>query len=68
LIDRIIDFSARNRPLVFVCVAAAVWAGWRWMGRIPLDVLPNLGDTQVIVYSRWDRSPDLVEDQVTFRW
>jgi Cu(I)/Ag(I) efflux system membrane protein CusA/SilA len=66
MIDRIIDFSARHRPLVFVCVAAAVWAGWRWMGRIPLDVLPNLGDTQVIVYSRWDRSPDVVEDQVTF--
>jgi Cu(I)/Ag(I) efflux system membrane protein CusA/SilA len=66
MIERIIEFSARNRPLVFVCVALAVWGGWGWMHRIPLDVLPDLGDTQVILYSRWDRSPDIVEDQVTF--
>jgi Cu(I)/Ag(I) efflux system membrane protein CusA/SilA len=66
MIDRIIDFSARNRWLVLVCVAALAIAGWRSVQHIPLDVLPNLGDTQVIVYSRWDRSPDIVEDQVTF--
>ena len=34
--------------------------------RIPLDALPDLSDTQVIIYSRWDRSPDIVEDQVTY--
>ena len=28
--------------------------------------IPDLGDTQVIVYSRWDRSPDIVEAQVTY--
>jgi Cu(I)/Ag(I) efflux system membrane protein CusA/SilA len=33
---------------------------------VPLDALPDLSDTQVIVYSRWDRSPDIVEDQVTY--
>ncbi len=33
---------------------------------IPLDALPDLSDTQVIVYSRWDRSPDIIEDQVTY--
>ena len=33
---------------------------------MPLDAIPDLSDTQVIVYSRWDRSPDLVEDQVTY--
>ncbi|HLP31626.1 MAG TPA: CusA/CzcA family heavy metal efflux RND transporter, partial [Geothrix sp.] len=32
----------------------------------PLDAIPDLSDTQVIVYSRWDRSPDIVEDQVTY--
>src|SRR5205823_8202289 len=36
------------------------------MQRVPLDALPDLSDTQVIVYSRWDRSPDVVEDQVTY--
>lgn len=33
---------------------------------IPLDAIPDLSDTQVIVYSRWDRSPDILEDQVTY--
>ncbi len=66
MIDRVIEFSARNRALVLVCVALAAWGGWWSMHHIPLDVLPNLGDTQVILYSRWDRSPDIVEDQVTF--
>ena len=66
MIDRIIEFSARNRFLVFLFVAAAALAGWWSMNRIPLDAIPDLSDTQVIVYSRWDRSPDIVEDQVTY--
>ena len=33
---------------------------------MPLDATPDLSDTQVIIYSRWDRSPDIVEDQVTY--
>ncbi len=31
-----------------------------------LDAIPELSDTQVIIYSRWDRSPDILEDQVTY--
>ncbi len=33
---------------------------------VPLDAIPDLSDTQVIIYSRWDRSPDIIEDQVTY--
>ena len=44
---------------------ALVIAFWT-MRNIPLDALPDLSDTQVIVYSRWDRSPDIIEDQVTY--
>jgi Cu(I)/Ag(I) efflux system membrane protein CusA/SilA len=33
---------------------------------MPLDAIPDLSDTQVIIYSRWDRSPDIVEQQVTY--
>jgi Cu(I)/Ag(I) efflux system membrane protein CusA/SilA len=33
---------------------------------MPLDAIPDLSDTQVIVYSKWDRSPDIMEDQVTY--
>ena len=66
MIDRIIEFSARNRFLVFLFVIAATLAGWWAMKTIPLDAIPDLSDTQVIVYSRWDRSPDIMEDQVTY--
>jgi copper/silver efflux system protein len=66
VIDRIIEFSARNRLVVFLLVAAAVVAGVWSMRTVPLDALPDLSDTQVIVYSRWDRSPDIIEDQVTY--
>ena len=36
------------------------------MRHVPLDAIPDLSDTQVIVFSRWDRSPDILEDQVTY--
>ena len=36
------------------------------MRHVNLDAIPDLSDTQVIIYSRWDRSPDLIEDQVTY--
>jgi Cu(I)/Ag(I) efflux system membrane protein CusA/SilA len=65
-IDAVIEFSARNRVAVFVVVAIGVVAGVWSMRTAPLDAIPDLSDTQVIVYSRWDRSPDIVEDQVTY--
>src|ERR1041385_908611 len=34
--------------------------------RLPCDALPDTGDRQVIVFSRWDRSPGIIEDQVTY--
>ncbi|BCS32519.1 cation transporter [Luteitalea sp. TBR-22] len=66
MIDRIIEWSARNRIAVFLAVAIATAAGVWSMRTIPLDAIPDLSDTQVIVYSRWDRSPDILEDQVTY--
>ncbi len=66
MIDRIIEFSAKNRFLVIMLVAGAALLGWSSMHKVPLDAIPDLSDTQVIVYSRWDRSPDIVEDQVTY--
>ncbi len=33
---------------------------------VPLDAIADVGDTQVIVYSRWDRNPDAIEAQVTY--
>jgi Cu(I)/Ag(I) efflux system membrane protein CusA/SilA len=66
MIERIIEFSVRNRFLVFALTAAACLGGWWSMRHVALDAIPDLSDTQVIVYSKWDRSPDLVEDQVTY--
>lgn len=66
MINRIVDFSVRNRMMVFSVVAALCLAGWWSMHHLDLDAIPDLSDTQVIVYSRWDRSPDLIEAQVTY--
>lgn len=66
MIDRIVDLSVNNRFIVFILIAAACIAGWWSMNRVALDAIPDLSDTQVIVYSRWDRSPDIIEDQVTY--
>ena len=66
MIDRIIEFSGRNKFAVFVLIGFALAAGWWSMMNMPLDAIPDLSDTQVIVYSRWDRSPDIMEDQVTY--
>jgi len=66
MIKAIIRFSAENAVLV-VAATLVLLAGAYWtMRNIPLDALPDLSDTQVIVYSRWDRSPDIIEDQVTY--
>ena len=66
MINRIIDFSVHNKVIVFALVAAACIAGWWSLQHVALDAIPDLSDTQVIVFSRWDRSPDIVEDQVTY--
>jgi len=66
VINAIIELSARNKMIVFIAVAAAVMGGLWSMRTVPLDALPDMSDTQVIVYSRWDRSPDIMEDQVTY--
>src|SRR4030095_13803225 len=66
MVERIIEFSARNRVLVLLLTGAALLGAVWCVRHIPLDAIPDLSDTQVIVYSRWDRSPDVIEDQVTY--
>ncbi len=66
MIDRIIEFSAANKFIVLLLIGVLTAVGIWSMYNVPLDAIPDLSDTQVIVYSRWDRSPDIVEDQVTY--
>ena len=66
MVERIIDFSAHNKFLVMIMTAVALAGALYSVRSVPLDAIPDLSDTQVIVYSRWDRSPDIIEDQVTY--
>ncbi|MGH7599013.1 MAG: efflux RND transporter permease subunit, partial [bacterium] len=66
MINKIIEYCAHNKFIVFLFTGMAVFAGLYSMNNITLDALPDLSDTQVIIFSRWDRSPDIMEDQVTY--
>jgi Cu(I)/Ag(I) efflux system membrane protein CusA/SilA len=66
MIKAVIRFSAENKYLVLAAVGVALGFSYWSMRNIPLDALPDLSDTQVIVFSQWDRSPDIIEDQVTY--
>ncbi len=66
MINRIIELCGKNKVMVLILAAVGVAVGIWSMMNVPLDALPDLSDTQVIVYSRWDRSPDIMEDQVTY--
>src|SRR5207237_8802398 len=67
MIGRIIELCARNRLAGLAGVAIATGAALWSIRHLKLDAIPDLGDTQVIIYSEWmGRSPILVEDQVTY--
>lgn len=66
MIERIIEWSARNRFFVFIGVVFFVIFSIWCIKNIPLDAIPDLSDTQVIIFSKWDRPPDIIEDQVTY--
>jgi len=67
LIGRLIETSARNKFLIFIFTVFAVAAGLHALLRTPLDAIPDLSDVQVIISTDWEgRSPDLVEDQITY--
>lgn len=62
----VVALSAAHPWLVCFAAALLALAGANAALRAPLDAIPDLSDTQVIVASEWmGRSPDLVEDQVT---
>ncbi len=67
ILERIIDTSARKRFLVFLATGLLLAGGIYSIVHTPLDALPDLSDTQVIVFTEWmGRGPTLVEDQVTY--
>ena len=67
MINRLIEFSLKNRFLILLVYALlAVWGYWALL-RTPIDAIPDLSENQVIVYTDWaGRSPQEVEDQITY--
>ncbi|MEI7641101.1 MAG: CusA/CzcA family heavy metal efflux RND transporter [bacterium] len=66
MINRIIEWSAKNRFFVILSTVFAIaWSIWS-ITKVPLDAIPDMSDTQVIIYSTWDRPPQIIEDQVTY--
>src|SRR5687767_10097167 len=67
MINRLIEWSLRNRFLVICAVLFLVGFGFWSMVRTPVDAIPDLSENQVFVFADWPgRSPQEVEDQVTY--
>ena len=66
MINKVIEACAHNKFIVLLFIGVATMIGYWSIRNITLDAIPDLSDTQVIIYSRWDRSPDIMEDQVTY--
>src|SRR6266702_6724704 len=67
MLKGIIDFSLKNKFIVLLATAALVLGGVYSVRNIPLDAIPDLSDTQVIIYTQWPgQAPQIVQDQVTY--
>ncbi|HWQ54057.1 MAG TPA: efflux RND transporter permease subunit [Bryobacteraceae bacterium] len=67
MINAIIEYCAAHRGIVVILVVVMTFIGLWSMREIPLDAIPDLSDPQVIIYTEWPgRSPNLVEDQITY--
>ncbi|MEI7958926.1 MAG: efflux RND transporter permease subunit [Verrucomicrobiota bacterium] len=67
MLRSIIDFSLKNKFLVLLATLALVLGGIYALRNIPLDAIPDLSDTQVIIYTEWPgQAPQIIQDQVTY--
>ncbi len=67
ILARLVGGSARVAVVTIALVAVVAAWGWYALRKAPLDAIPDLSDTQVIILTEWPgQSPDLVEDQVTY--
>ena len=67
MIEKIIDWSANNRFIVILIYLIIVGFGIYSVINLPVDAIPDLSENQVIIFTEWmGRSPQIVEDQVTF--
>lgn len=67
MIEKIVDWSAKNKFIVLTFFAIVASVGFWAVRTTPLDAIPDLSENQVIVFAEYmGRSPQTVEDQVTF--
>jgi Cu(I)/Ag(I) efflux system membrane protein CusA/SilA len=67
MLQRIIDFSLKNKFIVLLATVALTLGGVYALREIPLDAIPDLSDTQVIIYTPWSgQAPQIIQDQVTY--
>ncbi|MBE2226280.1 MAG: efflux RND transporter permease subunit, partial [Ignavibacteria bacterium] len=67
MIEKIIEFSARNRFLILVAYLVIAGFGIWSVYNTPVDAIPDLSENQVIVFTEWmGRSPQIIEDQITY--
>jgi len=67
MIERIIEYSIKNKFLVILMTLFVVAAGIHAMVKTPLDAIPDLSDVQVIIFTEYSgQAPQVVEDQVTY--
>ncbi|HVS36147.1 MAG TPA: efflux RND transporter permease subunit, partial [Gemmataceae bacterium] len=67
MIEKIIEYSIRNRYLVLGVTAALVALAVYAVLHTPMDAVPDVGENQVIVFTDWmGRSPQEIEDQITY--
>ncbi|MBI1807377.1 MAG: efflux RND transporter permease subunit [Ignavibacteria bacterium] len=67
MIEKIIEYSARNKFVIILIYSMLIgWGIWS-IYNTPVDAIPDLSDNQVIVFTQWmGRSPKIVEDQITY--
>jgi Cu(I)/Ag(I) efflux system membrane protein CusA/SilA len=67
MLKGIIDFSLKNKFIILLATLGLVLGGIYALRNIPLDAIPDLSDTQVIIYTEWPgQAPQIVQDQVTY--
>ena len=67
MIEKVIEFSIKNKFLVILMTLFIILAGIYALLKTPLDAIPDLSDVQVIVFTEYPgQAPQVVEDQVTY--
>lgn len=66
MLKKIVEFSANNKIFVIIVVLSLCLYAYQILKQIRLDALPDLSDTQVIIYVKWERPPQVIEDQITY--